>query len=70
MDRYQTTKVWVCFRGLLPKILASLSQLHKIQTGGLPREILRVVKARAIRILNLGAEDFFVGRRRTKIYTM
>ena len=58
------------FRELLPKIFGSLSQFQEIQTGGWPREVLHMVKARTIKkwqlntcdnFVNLGAQDFFVG---------
>ena len=79
MNQYQTANTWVCFRGLLSKILVSSNNLHKIQTGGWLNEVLDVVKTWTIKkwklntcdkFFNLGTEDFFVGRRLSKVYTM
>ena len=79
MNRYLSAKAWLCFRGLLPRILGSSSQFHEIQIGGWPMEVLHMVKTRTIRkwklntcdnFVNLGTKNFFVGRHRSKIYTM
>ena len=33
MDQCQTTKAWMCFQGLLPKILGSSSQFQEMVVG-------------------------------------
>ena len=40
---------WMCFRGLLPKILGIQSQSCKTQSGVQPREMFHVVKTGTIR---------------------
>ena len=80
MGQYQTAKAWMCFQGLLSKIVGSSSQFLELQTGGRLKEVLHVVlKTRTIRrwelnicdkYVNLVTEDFFVGRRQSKICTM
>ena len=68
--------MWVCFRGLSPKILGSSSQFYEFQIGGWRKKV-HVVKTSTIRkwelntcnnFANRRTEDFFVGRCRSEIY--
>ena len=78
MDQYLTTKAWMSFRGYCPKF-SKFEPTPRNSYRRLIEEVLRVVKTKTIvkwelntcnRFVILGAEDFFVGQRRSKIYTM
>ena len=60
IEQYQTVKARVCFQVLLSKKLRSSSQLHKIETGVWPREVLHVAKTKTIRKWELNVSDIFL----------
>ena len=60
IEQYQTVKARVCFQVLLSKKLRSSSQLHKIQTGVWPGEVLHVAKTKTIRKRELNISDIFL----------